>query len=1388
MARKRLINFLHTASAIKQSHPIRESLALARQRLERGFTTANQVTHHALSWILVALCIAYFVFCGLLLSLRYVVLPNIDRYKPQVEQLASHFLARPVSINTIHASWRGLHPSLRFNDVVIHNQQGEAALKLPEVSATLSWWSILVGDLRLYQLEFLRPDLEIERDSAGKIFVAGLLINTDTPAGGHGINWLLAQREIVVRNGWVRWIDRQRDAPELVFDHVDLVLQNKWRTHRLGLKATPPAELAAPIDLRAEFKHQPFASSASDYDNWTGQLYADWRHTNLEKWKKYIDYPFELSGGSGAVRAWLDFDRGVVTNLTADLGLADLAVRLGKDLELLKLVEVSGRISAGEVATGLKQQLLSFGARGHALKLTNFSLRTDQGVVMPDTTISTLFTAGSRGRPEQRELNISALDLDTLTLLLGHLPLSVPEREMLTSLAPGGQLQDLAASWEGSLPGDGKYRLSGKFTNLGLKPQPARAEHFAVPGFEGLSGKVDLDQDGGKVELNGKNAKLFLLDYFPDPVLPFDELALNASWAMRQANKLNVKVSAMQFSQAGIKGSLEGAYSLPLPAVAGKFGDLDIKVHVPSVELNQVARFVPSVAPAKTREWMAGAMLAGSAKEVDIVVKGNLDKFPFQIKKGDKQPSGVFKISGKIQDATLSPGYDQFAQDKRTLLWPQIDGIDGNVVLDGTRLAIHADHAKTAGVALSEISATIPDYWAERAMLEVSGTANGALQSMLAYVSATPVSSWIDGVTDEFATTGNARLALKLQMSLFDPTQSTVQGAVHFMGNELQLARDMPALQQTAGDLSFSEKGFQLNGVQGAFIGGPAQVSGGSQRDGSVQIKVEGNAVAEGVANAFHSQDLRRLMKKFNGSTRYNAVLRIKDQRPQLTIESSLAGLAIDLPAPLNKTATEILPLRFLLSPVPPYEQAMQSEEIRIGLGKAIAARYIRQRSNAKNASWKMVRGSIGVNSPLPQPDSGLAANVNLPVLNIDQWRSAVSTLLPESGVQESAQGAASPDFSAYVLPDLLGIRANQLIVADKTFNNAVLGASRPRGNWQVNIHSDQVVGYATWNDPYSERGAGKITARLVSLVIPQSTASDVTALLSGKSAATPLPGLDIIADNFELLDKKLGHLELSATNAGFGAGREWRISRLLVSNPDASLKASGKWSVLNGNSQSALRYELDIADAGRLLDRFGFERLLKGGKGKMDGELSWEGSPYAFDLPSLSGDLNLSVASGQFLKVDPGVAKLLGVMSLQSLPRRLVLDFRDLFSEGFSFDSIASTATIKRGLLKTDSFKMRGVNALVMMDGSVDLTEETQNLNVVVIPELNAGGASVLYGLAVNPVIGLGTFLAQLFLRNPLSQAMTQEYQITGPWKDPAVKKLSSRNKPAEPLPAAAD
>ena len=370
-----------------------------------------------------------------------------------------------------------------------------------------------------------------------------------------------------------------------------------------------------------------------------------------------------------------------------------------------------------------------------------------------------------------------------------------------------------------------------------------------------------------------------------------------------------------------------------------------------------------------------------------------------------------------------------------------------------------------------------------------------------------------------------------------------------------------------------------------------------------------------------------------------------------------------------------------------------------------------------------------------------------------------------------------------------MAARANELVLMGKALDNVVVGASHQKGVWQANIDASQASGYVTWNEGRSGQGFGKVTARLASLIIPKSAASGVTDLLEGKSSATQIPALDVVADNFELFGKKMGRLELLANNVRATEGREWRINTLSLANPDAALKASGKWLTKEGDSSTSLTYTLDVGDAGKLLSRLGFAGVLRGGQGKMNGDLNWSGLPFSIDIPTLSGKMQLDMAAGQFLKVDPGAAKLLGVLSLQSLPRRLTLDFRDVFSEGFAFDGVTATADISHGLVKTDNLKMRSVNATVLMDGSADIAKETQNLHVVVIPEVNVGAASVAYALAINPVIGLGSFLAQLFLRDPLMRAFTFEYQITGAWSEPTVTKLATRTGTAnEATPEAPD
>ena len=257
----------------------------------------------------------------------------------------------------------------------------------------------------------------------------------------------------------------------------------------------------------------------------------------------------------------------------------------------------------------------------------------------------------------------------------------------------------------------------------------------------------------------------------------------------------------------------------------------------------------------------------------------------------------------------------------------------------------------------------------------------------------------------------------------------------------------------------------------------------------------------------------------------------------------------------------------------------------------------------------------------------------------------------------------------------------------------------------------------------------------------------------------------------------------------------EWRLSKLNPTVPEAQLSASGTWGVggstlpvgnppVKDRRGTAMTFKLDIADAGNLLSRLGYPGVLRGGKGKMEGQVTWSGSPMNVNYPSLSGQFNINVDNGQFLKVDPGGgAKLLGLLSFQSLPRVLTLNFRDAFADGFAFDFIRGDVKVDQGLASTANLQMKGPQATVLMDGVTDLARETQDMRAVVVPEFNLGTGAILASI-INPTYGLGTLLASLFLHNPVIKSHTYEYRIEGTWSAPTyteVKLPSSKPAPSD-------
>jgi uncharacterized protein (TIGR02099 family) len=1353
-------------------------LAERWRRMRAAYRYANLASHHVLGFAVKAVLLAYFTFMLLFLALRWAVLPNIDMYKPDIERAASRALGNQVTIARVYASWRGLHPNLYLGDVRLRDREGRQLLMLPSVSATLSWWSVVAAEPRFDSLDINRPELDARRTADGMLLVAGVRIdpNRKDEGGGGGADWLLRQREIVIREGRLSWTDQQRGAPVLELSNVTMVLENRWTAHRFALRATPPAGVSDPLDVRVRFSHPAFGARASDAGRWKGELYADLRNTDLASWKQYIDYPFNVEAGRGSVRAWLNFDQARLAGFTADLGLAGVSARLAADAAPLLLSRVSGRLSAREeIKPGAEDGKPTFGALGHSIGVENFSVVTRDGVVLPPATLSETWRPAGHGKPEHFTVRADQVDLGALATLAAQMPLAPQHRALLAELAPRGRLLDADVEWEGHFPKLAGWRMRAQVDAFGMHPLAAQPDRAALPGVSNLSGSIDASDRGGGLTIASKQLALALPAWFAEPDLPFDELGLRARWSYPQADQLLVEVDGFEFTQGSLKGSLSGRHLLPLGEGKGP-GNADFTGAIDGFDIGRIGRWLPLATHEGLRDWLTGALQGGTLHDARVRLRGELAHFPFRADNAAERARGEFRVSGRIADGKLDYAPAHRAADGKSPLWPLAENIDGTIVFDRARMEIHADTARTLGLNLSNVRAVIPELGAHDSVLDIDGAAAGALQEFLRYMAVSPVLEWIGRFTEDTKGTGNAKLGLKLHLPLASLHDTKVQGALQLQSNDVTLFPELPPIQAALGKIEFSEHGVNLNGIGASFLGGPLQLSGGTQRDGSIAIRMAGTATAEGMRATGSLPALQRLGSKLSGGARFGGSVLVKDRQTQITVDSTLAGMGVELPAPLNKAAADVLPLHFTLNGQPTGDNGVAHDEIRVAVGNSMAARYVRERQ--PHGPWLVKRGGIGVNVPAPEPDSGMMINVNMKSVNIDRWLAAASEIAgpAEAHAQASFDAGQGGGMAQYVMPDLIGARAAELTIGERSLHDVVVGVSHQPGVWQASIDSRQVTGYVTWNEAQNGQGMGKVTARLASLDIPESSANEVKDLLeSGKNPGAGIPGLDIVAERFELFDKQFGRLELIASNAQALAGGEWRIERLAITNPDGQLKANGRWLTRDGKSNTSLNFHLDISDAGRLLDRLGFPGTLRRGKGSLSGDVAWSGLPYSLDIPTLSGQVQMNVEDGQFLKKDPGAAKLLGVLSLQMLPRMLKLDFHDVFSEGLAFDGITANAMISRGVVHTDNLKMHGVAATVLMDGTADIANESTNLHVVVIPEFNLGTGPLVYALAVNPVIGLGSYLAQLFLRAPVMKALTYHMQVTGPWKSPNVVKLDS-------------
>ncbi|KAK6024198.1 hypothetical protein OSTOST_09996, partial [Ostertagia ostertagi] len=322
----------------------------------------------------------------------------------------------------------------------------------------------------------------------------------------------------------------------------------------------------------------------------------------------------------------------------------------------------------------------------------------------------------------------------------------------------------------------------------------------------------------------------------------------------------------------------------------------------------------------------------------------------------------------------------------------------------------------------------------------------------------------------------------------------------------------------------------------------------------------------------------------------------------ELSVSSNLQGLALDLPAPGRKEADAVLPLRLLMAPT-----GAGRDELRLEVGNGpVPLLQAQLQRDVSGASSQVLRGTLAVQDKLPAlPASGVLLQVNVAALDLDAWQQRLGGLAGNG----PANGAEADD--AGLLPSQIALRSQALKIGGRQLGRASAMVARDGANWRINIDAEQIAGRI---DLKGVRGSqiDAVQARLAKLSLPRQEVESVTELIDPGKADTgngPLPSLDIQVDDFELRGKRLGRLEVLAQAPA--AARDWKLQKLELQSPEATLHASGRW---GGEAAAARRtqldWKLDIADAGKLLERLGQGQVLRGGKGMLSGQVGWDGSP----------------------------------------------------------------------------------------------------------------------------------------------------------------------------------
>lgn len=827
--------------------------------------------------------------------------------------------------------------------------------------------------------------------------------------------------------------------------------------------------------------------------------------------------------------------------------------------------------------------------------------------------------------------------------------------------------------------------------------------------------------------------------------LALDDLDGALRW-QRAGNAWQLDARELTLASQGARITASGRVTLPLDGAP----QVDIDANASAPDAPRLLAHIPQAEDLpneRLRNWLPKAITAGTLDSAHLQIAGSMDRFPFA-KPRDGERFHL-EMAGHGVDVAYKPD------------WPSLDNVRGTLTLDGDDLRVDVARAQMLGVTLGPATGRVANV--REPVLHIDGEArDGRAEKMLAFLTQSPLRDRFAKVVDALDMRGPADLALDLRIPLKPGLGDLeVAGDVRARGASLRQNALPGPITDITGHVHFDEKGLQASGLKGDLLGVALTTDLIPAPDKRQRIvsRAELELPRDRAALAGYLPD--SWLDYATGTTDMRVEFEVarNGKISPISIRSDLAGMALELPAPLAKAPAATAPLAIRV--------AGDASRIDIDYDQRVKV-DVRRRDGTVRRVQALFNDA---NAPAPDRD-GIWIGGRMQTADGLGWFDVVSS-------QIAAASRRSNNSTGQALEFIGGnLRIGRLNLNNRYFRNTLLRAQTmsAQPGWRIDFEGPDTQGQVTWTQP--DGGRIRIAGNLARIAMhtrsqtADAPPDDPDPVIWPGTDPAALPRLDLFIKNVLVDETDFGQAEVQASARPDG----WQLDRAELSNGALEGWATARWTQANGMTRASAQTHLFGGGLSGLLRSLGYAATARADNAKILAELDIAPNTRGLDLRSLDGSVDLALDDGTFTAVEPGAGRVLGLFNLYVLPRRLRMDFRDVVDEGLAFDTVRANFRIENGNAYSDNVRIETPSSEVDMTGRIGLAARDYDQRVTITPKVS-GGVTIASTVLGGPLVGAAVFVVQELLKKPIKKFSSIAYTLKGSWDDPRIEQPSAKD-----------